>query len=68
MIEQRLSHLAVVSLASSQADPDRKPLRINDDVDLRREPAAASTETVIWAPFFAVAACWCARMEVLSII
>ena len=25
-------------------------------------------ETMIWPPFFAVAACWCARMEVLSII
>jgi hypothetical protein len=23
---------------------------------------------MIWTPFFAVAACWCARMEVLSII
>lgn len=23
---------------------------------------------MIWPPLFAVAACWCARMEVLSII
>ena len=68
MIEQRLSDLAVVGLASSQAEPDREPLRINDDVDLRREPASASTETVISTPLFAVAACWCARMEVLPII
>ena len=68
MIEQNLGDLAVVRMASSQAEPDREPLRSNYDVDLRRAPASASTETMIWTPFFAVAACWCARMEVLSII
>ncbi len=29
---------------------------------------AGATETMISTPLFAVAACWCARMEVLSII
>jgi hypothetical protein len=43
-------------------------LRIDDDVDLGREPASAATETMIIIPLFAAAACWCARMEVLSII
>jgi hypothetical protein len=67
-VEQLVGDLAVVRLSSRQADPDREPLRVDDDVDLGRKAAPASTETRIWTPFFAVAACWCARMEVLSII
>jgi hypothetical protein len=55
-------------LSGGQAEPDREALRVDDDVDLGREPAARSTETMICTPLFAVAACWCARMEVLSII
>ena len=42
--------------------------RIDDRVDLGREPASGATETMISTPLFRVAACWCARMEVLSII
>jgi hypothetical protein len=68
MVEQSVGDLAVVRLACRQAEPDREALRVDDDVDLGREPAARSTETRIWTPLFAVAACWCARMEVLSII
>lgn len=68
MIEQAVGDLAVMRLASGQAEPDREALRVDDDVDFGREPTSAATETMIWTPFFAVAACWCARMEVLSII
>ena len=42
--------------------------RIDDRVDLGREPASGATETMISTPLFRVAVCWCARMEVLSII
>ena len=68
MIEQTIGNLPVMRLPSGQAEPDREALRVDDDVDLGSEPAARSTETMIWTPFFAVAACWCARIEVLSII
>jgi hypothetical protein len=51
-------------LTCCQAEPDRQPLRIDKRVDLGRE----ATKAVIQIPFFAVAACWCARTEVLSII
>ena len=68
VVEQLVRDLAVVRLPCGQADPDREPLRVDDDVDLGREPASGATETMISTPLFAVAACWCARMEVLSII
>jgi hypothetical protein len=68
MIEQSIDDLPIVRLSSRQAKPDREALRVDDDVDLGREAAPAATETMIWTPLFAVAACWCARMEVLSII
>ncbi|ESZ55905.1 hypothetical protein X729_24980 [Mesorhizobium sp. L103C131B0] len=68
VVEQLICDLTVMRLSGGQAEPDGKPLRIDNDVDFRREPAARSTETVIWPPFFAVAACWWARTEVLSII
>lgn len=55
-------------LPRSQAEPDWEALRIDDDVDLRREAASGATEAVICTLLFAVAACWCARTEVLSII
>jgi hypothetical protein len=66
-VEQLVGDLSVVRLRGRQTDPDREPLGVDDDVDFRREAASASTETIIWTPFFTVAACWCARMEVLSI-
>lgn len=40
MIEQRVRNLSVVCLPSCQAEPDREALRVDDDVDLGREPAA----------------------------
>jgi hypothetical protein len=67
-IEQAERSGPVVGLAGCQAEPDRETLGIDDGVDLCREAAAGATETMISPPLFAVAACWCARMEVLSII
>lgn len=58
----------VMGLTRCQADPDREAFGIDDRVDLGREAAPGATETMISIPLFAVAACWCARMEVLSII
>lgn len=55
-------------LTGCQAEPDREPLRIDERVDLGRETTSGATEAVIQIPLFAVAAYWCARMEVLSII
>ena len=60
--------LAVMRLTCGQAEPDREALRVDDDVNFGCEPAARSTETMICIPLFAVAACWWARTEVLSII
>ncbi len=68
MVEQRVCDLPVMSLASGQAETDREPLRIDDRVDFGRKSASGATETMISIPLFAVAACWWARTEVLSII
>lgn len=57
-----------MALPGGQAQPDREALPIDDCVDFGREAASGATETMISIPLFAVAACWCARMEVLSII
>lgn len=57
MVEQRVGDLPVMRLPCRQAEPDREPLRVDDDVDLAREPAPGATKTVICTPLFAVAAC-----------
>jgi hypothetical protein len=57
MVEQRVGDLPVMRLPCRQAEPDRETLRVDDDVDLGREPAPGATETVICIPLFAVAAC-----------
>ena len=68
MIEQIVSGLAVMALPCGQAQSDGEALPVDDRVDFGRETTPGATETVISTPLFAVAACWCARMEVLSII
>ena len=67
-VEQGQRGRCVVGLTRAQAEPERETLPVDDRVDLGREPASGSTETMISTPLFRVAACWCARMEVLSII
>ena len=67
-IEQAERSGSVMRLPRCQAEPDRETFGIDDRVDLGREAAPGATETMISIPLFAVAACWCARMEVLSII
>ncbi len=67
-VEQVVSGRSIVRLACRQTEPDRETLAVDNCVDLCGETAAGATETMISTPLFAVAACWCARMEVLSII
>lgn len=57
-IEQRIGGLAIMCLASSQTEPDREALRVDDRVDFGREAATGATKTMISIPLFAVAACW----------
>ena len=40
MVEQPVGDLPVVRLPGGQAEPDWEALRVDDDVDLGREPAA----------------------------
>jgi hypothetical protein len=40
VVEQRVGDLPIMRLSGGQAEPDRTPLRVDDDVDLGREPAA----------------------------
>lgn len=40
LVEQGVGDLSVVRLPGGQTEPDREALRVNDDVDLGREPAA----------------------------
>ena len=67
-IEQAICGRPVVGLTRCQTEPDREPLGVDDRMDLGREAAPGATETMISIPLFAVAAWWCARMEVLSTI
>ncbi len=47
MIKKEVNDLPVVRLPCGQAEPDREALRVDDDVDLGREPASGATETMI---------------------
>lgn len=67
-VEQCQRSRCIMRLARTQAEPEREALPIDERVDLGREAASGATETMISTPLFAVAACWCARIEVLSII
>ena len=58
----------IVRLSRAQGKPQRQALPVDERVDLGREASPGTTETMISTPLFAVAACWCARIEVLSII
>lgn len=40
MVEPGVGDLAVVGLPGRQGEPDREALRVDDDVDLGREPAS----------------------------
>jgi hypothetical protein len=40
LVQQRVGDLPVMRLPCGQAEPDRESLRVDDDVDLGREPAA----------------------------
>ena len=68
MVEQIVGGLAVMALSCGQAQSDREALPVDNCMDFGRESASGTTETMISIPLFAVAACWWARTEVLSII
>lgn len=68
MAKQIVSGLTVMALPGGQARPDRKALRVDNRMGFGREAASGTTETMISIPLFAVAACWRARTDVLSII
>jgi len=67
-IQQAEAGRSVMGLPRCQAELDREPLRVDNRLDLGREPASGATETMISIPLFAVGPCWWARTEVLSII
>ena len=56
-IEQAICGWRVMCLPSSQAEPDREALGIDDGMDFGRETTSGATETMISIPLFAVAAC-----------
>ena len=68
MVKQIVSRPPVMVLPGSQGKSDREALSVDDRVDFGRKATSGSTETMISIPLFAVAACWWARTEVLSII
>gem|GEM_PF-2371925 len=52
VVEQAVDDLPIMRLTCGQAEPDREALRVDNDLDLGREPAARSTETMICTPPF----------------
>ena len=68
MVQQIVSGLAIMALPGGKFQSNREAPSIDDRVDFGRESASGTTETMISIPLFAVAACWWARTEVLSII
>ena len=58
----------VAGLARRQLKLDRAPLRVDEGVNLRGEPASRATETTISTPLFPVAPCWWTRTIEVSII
>jgi len=68
MIEQTVSSLPIMALSGGQAQPDREALPVDDRMDFGRESTSGATEAMISIPLFAVAACWWARTDVLSIV
>ena len=67
-VKQVVRGRGIERLASRKPEPNRQALAIDERVDLGRKTAPQATETMISTSFSAVAARWCARLEVLSII
>jgi hypothetical protein len=66
--EQRQGLRGVAALAGGQDDPDGAAQATNGEVDLGARAATGAADGLILRPFFAPAACWCARTTVLSMI
>src|SRR4051794_36617990 len=67
-VEQRQRLGAVVGLPRREEEPDRAPAAIDREVDLGAQSTSGTPQSRILGPPFPVAACWCARTIVLSII
>jgi hypothetical protein len=57
-IEQLGSSAQVVGLAGGEDQADWQAVLVDDGVDLGAQSATRTTDGVIFAPFFAPAACW----------
>lgn len=57
VVEQTICGWRVMCPSSSQAEPDREALGIDDGIDFGRETTSGATETMISILLFAVAAC-----------
>jgi transposase len=68
-VEQRWCAVPVIGLALAQREADRQAVGIDDGMNLGGQAAARATHATGSAVFFfALAACWCTRIEELSII
>jgi hypothetical protein len=67
LFHQLLKHRRFMALARRQHDGYRLAVAVGAEVDLGAEAALAAPQGFRrWVPFFAPAACWCARMTVAS--
>jgi len=67
-LHQRLGLGDVRPLATGQDEFDRVAQGVDDDVELGAESAPGAAEGLAGLPPFFPAACWCARITVLSMI
>jgi hypothetical protein len=67
-VEQRQRLGAVVGLPRREDEPDRAAAAIDREVDLGAQSTSGTPQSRVLGPPFPVAACWCARTIVLSII
>jgi hypothetical protein len=67
-IEKRHRLGRIMSLPGGKYEADRPPCLIDGEVDLGAQTTSGTPQSRILSPPFPVAACWCARTMVLSII
>jgi hypothetical protein len=67
VVEQFACCATIVPLAGGQDQADGQAALVDDRIDLGAQSPTRTTDGVIRTPFFAPAACWCARMIELSI-
>lgn len=65
---QIVSLCDIADLAAGQDEADRPAVAIDGKMDLGAQPSSGAPQSRILSPPFPVAACWCARTMVVSII